>query len=323
MARRAGEIKTAGESWFSEDKENTCYMISLTCSHDFSFTLDNFIKSIKLASKKFWESSVNRIFKNSGRIGRITSFEFTFGTLNGWHPHQHILLFCRRVKFDVEQLRKYWISSLQSVGLNGNEHSFDIIEARSVDKYLTKTGLEMTMGNLKQGRGLNHFTPMQLLNAAYNGSDFALFRFKELFNSVRGLHVLYWSRGLKSRFNIGEFSDDEIASGSASEELQQVAEIYHEVFQLIPHKQKSVILSMCGSGDTAGALALIGKYRLIYRSLNTLDSLHLPSSKTSPIRNALLKGDLDKAVNYICNLKDYFKALQSSPACATVQPYEL
>ena len=61
---------------------------------------------------------------------------------------------------------------------------------------------------------------MQLLFEAASGEVWAKDRFLELLTTSRGVHVLQWSRGLKSRFGICDVSDHDIAAGQADIETE-------------------------------------------------------------------------------------------------------
>lgn len=214
MGRRSSEIKLAVHQWLSEDPENTCYLLTLTFRHSVADSLRSMLSNMKTALKSFWsERSVKSMFSGAGRVGRITAFEITFSLASGWHPHEHILIFSKKHGFDLTVLNDCWKNALRRSNLSGlSGIALDLVEARSCDKYLQKISAEMALSNCKQGRAAGSFAPFQLLAAFSDGQAWAGDRFKELFKTYSRfhLHPLQWSRGLKSRFRIGEVSDSDI-----------------------------------------------------------------------------------------------------------------
>lgn len=259
MGFRAGEIRQAVHSWLGQGTENTCYMLTLTFSHSRTDALADMIAHLKTALLRFWgERQLKKQINMSWCVGRITSTEITYGA-NGWHPHQHILLFCRKTSFDFASLRRLWLASLQSSGLHGlSDIALDLIEARSVDAYLTKIGLEMALGNVKQGRGSSSFSPMQLLlEFASSGASWAADRFFELFFAVRGLHSLCWSRGLKGYFGINDVADLSIAAGSVQHDLERFVTFAGAGYRSLSPALRAMLRNYAAVNDRAQVLALL------------------------------------------------------------------
>lgn len=261
MGVRAGEIRRAVHAWLGQGTENTCYMLTLTFSHSRADALADMMEHLKAALRRFWgERQLKKQINMAGAVGRITSTEITYGE-NGWHPHQHILLFCRKTSFHLETLRRLWLASLRACGLHGlSDIALDLIEARSVDSYLTKIGLEMALGNVKQGRGLGAFSPMQLLfEFAATGATWAADRFFELFFAVRGLHCLCWSRGLKAFFGIGEIADVGIAAGAAQPELERFITFAGAGFRRLSPALRAMLRNYSAVDDRERVLSLLAE----------------------------------------------------------------
>lgn len=253
---RSAEIRQAVHSWLAEDSENTCYMITLTLRHTLSDTLSCLLGLFKTARKYFWaHRTVKNLLKRSDLLGRITATEINFSIKNGWHPHQHILLFCKKSDFDNKTLRDIWLAALHSVGLSGvGDIAFDLIEARSAETYLTKISSEMVLGALKDGRSRGSYAPFQLLAEIADGSSWAVDRFIELFKSTRRMHSLTWSKGLKSRFGIGEVSDQEISNNKADEsKLVQFIGLLDDAFKRLTPHEKAMLRNKAALGDYIGA----------------------------------------------------------------------
>lgn len=256
MGYRAAEIRKAVHLWLAEDENNTCYLITLTLRHSLKDNLVYLLEIFAKARKYFWgHRTVKKLFKQSDRAGRITATEINFSITNGWHPHQHILLFCKKTVFDIEVLRNIWLNALSSVGISGiGSIAFDLIEARSADQYLTKISSEMVLGSLKDGRKYGNYSPFQLLAEVTEKSDWARDRFAELFQAARKIHPLVWSKGLKARFGIGEVSDQEISDNKADKsKLLKFLSILDDGFKKLTYTEKAALRNKAAIGDYAGA----------------------------------------------------------------------
>lgn len=256
MGYRAAEIRQAIHSWLAEDTKNTCYMITLTLRHTLNDTLACLLDLFKTARKYFWgHRTVKNLLKRSDSIGRITATEINFSIKNGWHPHQHILLFCKKSDFDNETLCNIWLAALHSVGLSGvGDIAFKLQDASYVKNYLTKMSSEMVLGALKDGRSRGSYAPFQLLAEIVDGSSWAVGRFVELFKATRRMHSLTWSKGLKAKFGIGEVSDQEITDNKADKsKLVQFIGLLDDAFKRLTPREKAMLRNKAAVGDYSGA----------------------------------------------------------------------
>ena len=255
MSVRSSEIRSAVHSWLSESSDNTCYLLTLTFSHSIEDRLDSLLVAFSNAVQRFWRNgTIKRSFSGFGYRGRITSLEIQYSLKNGFHPHQHVLIFCQKGFFDVEKLRRHWVSSLEYCGLKGlSDIALTLFEARSADQYLTKISAEMAMGNLKEGRGTGHFSPMQVLHEASQGEFWARDVFADYFSATRRIHSLYWSKNLKTYFGIGDISDDEIADGSSETELERFCDFPADYWKQMSLQVRSFLIACAGAGDYCAA----------------------------------------------------------------------
>lgn len=251
MAVRSSEIRNAVHSWLTESPLNTCYLLTLTFSHSRDQKLDSLLISFSSAVQHFWRNgSVKRAFSGYGYRGRITSLEIQYSLRNGFHPHQHVLIFSQKGLYNVDALRKHWLSALESCGLNGvSDIALTLFEARSSEQYLTKISCEMAMGNLKQGRALGHYSPMQVLHEACCGESWAKNVFSEYFDSTRRIHSLYWSKHLKQYFGISDYDDFEIAEGSSNEALQLFCEFPSSYWRKLSLQFRAYLIACAGAGN--------------------------------------------------------------------------
>lgn len=270
MSKRRTEIENAVYAWFSWDALNTCFMLTFTASHSINFSLADFLVRFKTALQMFWrDGRIKRFLSSASRVGRITATEIQYGSANGWHPHQHVLLFCRRCSIDIDLLRTVWLSCLAAVGLSASVEIGLVVtdghDPSIAGAYLSKIGMEMAFSNLKQGRGRDHFSPMQLIFNAASGEEWAAERFLEVLNVSRGLHSLQWSRGLKASFGIGEVSDQEVAAGVAETEtvpfIHLLADDFRDKFS---YTEKALLRNCAGEGDLVCARALLDRLGATY-----------------------------------------------------------
>lgn len=256
MGRRSAEIRQAIHCWLSQDQDNTCYLITLTLRHSLQDSLSSLLDLFKSARKYFWGHwTVKNLFKRSDLIGRITATEINFSVKNGWHPHQHILLFCKKSDFDEETLCNIWLAALHSVGLSGvGDIAFKLQDASFVKNYLTKMSSEMVLGALKDGRSRGSYAPFQLLAEIADGSSWARDRFAELYKSTRKLHSLVWSKGLKSFFGIADVSDQEVTDNKADKSnLVQFIGLLDDAFKKLTPLEKAMLRNKAAVGDYIGA----------------------------------------------------------------------
>lgn len=188
-------------------------MLTLTARHDRSMALAPFLAALKLAKRKL---TGRQVYSRLPLVGSVTACEYTFGQ-NGHHPHYHVLLVldapASQAVGMVETLRSAWLTALASVGLSGNEAAFQVQDASAAANYIGKFGAadELALQGQKRGRNGSR-GPWQLLDDARDGDAQAAAVWREYAAAFTGTRQLWWSRGLKARFGIGEASDDEVAA---------------------------------------------------------------------------------------------------------------
>lgn len=163
-----------------------------------------------------------RIFDEMGVIGSIRAFEVTHGrrrkVSHGWHPHYHVLLFCRSgvdLATAGDALFLQWQSACVRAGLRSpnREHGFSLADGSNAAAYASKWGIdsEMTRGHTK--KKTDGETPFDLLRSyEQTGDKQAGALFVEFAEAFRGKRQLFWSKGLKAHFGTGETTDEELAA---------------------------------------------------------------------------------------------------------------
>jgi len=166
-----------------------------------------------------------KIKKKICMSGYIRRLEVTWGKSNGWHPHDHEVWMIDRktissMELQIIQLEVFhlWSYYCGKHGLDAPslKHGFDLRYkegngAESVGAYLTKWGHELTYGHTKKANGEDRHTPFSLLhslNDKWNPHFSALYQ--EYAKAFKGRAQLLWSRGLKAKFGVKEFTDGEL-----------------------------------------------------------------------------------------------------------------
>lgn len=221
--RRRIEVRKALDAHKADG--GTMYMMTLTAPHTRDDALGEILKKQEKALAFFnKDGTARRVFKSMGIVGTIRAMEVTHGrksSNNGWHPHYHVLQFstyaapdCVREQW-ADTLYTRWAAACEKAGLKrpSREHGLKIDGAESAGNYVSKWGLEdeATKGHTK--KSAKGETPFDFLRAYLSdGTDKqAAALFVEFAESFKGKRQLYWSAGLKKRFEIGDFSDEELA----------------------------------------------------------------------------------------------------------------
>ena len=228
--RRRGEIVKAIAA--HEALGGFVQLLTLTAPHQRDDNLVELLEQQATALKFFnMDRSARNVFKEMGCIGQIRALEVTHGRLseqnNGWHPHYHILLFSglggTSVAPDEAQLKDWaarlylrWAACCERAGLGTPSfaHGLKLDDGSKAAAYASKWGLEdeMTKGHIK--KAAHGETPFDFLRSILaDASDKqASALFVEFAQAFKGKRQLYWSTGLKRRYEIGEESDDELAA---------------------------------------------------------------------------------------------------------------
>jgi hypothetical protein len=154
-----------------------------------------------------------------GVFGEVRAKEVTWSGLNGWHPHQHVLVFTQHclTKRELTQFRRglyvLWAKACRKEGLDlpSYRRGVDVRGATNAASYVAKWGFaaELSKAHWKCAAG-EHYTPWQLLAQAAGGDDGAGERFREYALAFKGKCQLFWSKGLRDALVIpAEMSDQE------------------------------------------------------------------------------------------------------------------
>lgn len=275
---RCDELKTAISVW-TADPSHTVYMLTLTHSHTRRDSLKSLLSNQSAALIRFWENgSVKRLMKSIGFVGRVSTFEITYGLLNGWHPHRHILIFCDKQDnlYNFEsKLRTHWGSALSTFNLSGNEYSLNVSGASEAGEYVTKLAFEATLSNIKRSPdGSDHYPPFALLALMLDYQergedipDWVVLAYREYAVAIKGKHQFSWSRNLKVILGMADVSDEEIANDEPFDNVDLLRIPYWQ-FKYIRHDIDllSSILEVASSGDLVALRLYLDKLGVIYET---------------------------------------------------------
>jgi hypothetical protein len=215
---------------FMQEAGNVAIMVTNTARHGHQYTLKLFKGRFKAAHRRFVQSRRWRKLKAElGIIHSIKAVEGTWGIENGWHYHQHAILFLNADLLNaaeaeafqawIEAARSLWLDCLEKEGLDGiGEIAFDVQAEHDVKKhYLAKLGLEdetsnldyeLSAGHNKTGGGAKIW---QILQKSWEGDALAGALYVEWVEAMSGDQWLTFSDGLRELCGVSEMSDEEAA----------------------------------------------------------------------------------------------------------------
>ncbi len=246
------------------------YLVTFTFPHYIGQTLEELMEPFTKARQSFQNSRKwKAVMEAAEKIGVVNSLEVTYGAGNGWHPHLHMLVFCKPGAFAegeaddqgrlnspaIEHLRGEWVRLLEKRQLvdGGNrqwasQYGLDVRGGKKAAEYIAKWGhdeswgmsSELTSSHAKTGMrdtwgAADHYTPFQLLAMAGSGDGHATCAFREFVRAFDGKRMLTWSKGLKGYFGIAEMDDDEAAQEQALplNDEHQVGQLEAEQLQVL------------------------------------------------------------------------------------------
>lgn len=265
MSKRCEEIGRAVKAHLHRNEPSALYMLTFTVRHQKGDSLRVLRDGLSNALEAFGrDGTVRRIFAKSGVVGRIRSLECQYGRENGYHPHSHNLYFASRGLTDgeIDQLSLAWrrccvaskMDSSYERGLN-----YRLCDTHASD-YLTKIKGEIVLGNITKLKGekSGHYNPMQLLQLAADGENWAKQVYIDEVLSFRGMRLTHWSRGLKELYHIEDISDDE-AVAEFDRESETVARISKMEYYTLPWRSRGDLLDVvCDLGISEAHLKEIG-----------------------------------------------------------------
>jgi hypothetical protein len=239
---RETEIQRALELHFAQG--GSCEMITYTHGHSKHDRLADLVEKYT-AAKSFMTShrDYRELMADFGFDGYIKALEATFGWAHGWHPHGHEVHFANPIytcgplpliEYDAKLRRLrlkrrlfcIWLKTCKRFGLPSPSYKYgvDVSPALSAAEYISKFGTDQKWGPGKELTRLaskeadktldanERFTPFDLLRAYAKNykRDVMKGLFREYSTAYYRKHQCQWSRGLKARFGIKDFTDEQL-----------------------------------------------------------------------------------------------------------------
>ena len=129
---------------------------------------------------------------------------------------------------------------------------------------------EITRGQLKLGSNagavdnepwrFSHASPWQLLSDALDGDDRSAQLWREFALAFHGRRKLYWSNGLKARFEIADMPDEDIAAGADSLCTEMVASLTKKEWGIVLSRDaRFEVLEAAAYHGAAGVVAKLAE----------------------------------------------------------------
>ena len=216
-ARRALEIEGATSGHIAAG--GTLSMLTVTVRHTREMSLVDVLAAVRgswarLKRLKSWGDLAAVL------VGQVRVLEVTVGD-NGWHPHQHLLLFVRpgvdravldgllpAVCADWRRLVFECLGVSPSVERGLHLLTFGMDSAAIAAGYLSKVANEISGPNAKAGRD-----PFALLDEIDDSASYA--RWIEYADGMKGARAFGYSMGLLERFGGSALTDEEIAAADS------------------------------------------------------------------------------------------------------------
>lgn len=245
---------------FMAETGQVAIMVSNTARHSANDALMPFKTKFKQAHRMFVQSRRWRELKAQFCIEHsIKAVEGTWGIENGWHYHQHSILFLSADLLAaaadgvfaewIEDARSLWLHCLEKCGLDGiGEIAFDVQAEHDVKKtYLAKLGLEDETANLDYELSAGHNKTSggakiwQILEKSWQGDPLASKLYIDWVNAMSGDQWIVFSNGLKELCGIENIEDEEASLfDGVDEEVRNetLLEISDEEFAPVRKLQK-------------------------------------------------------------------------------------
>lgn len=227
--RRKVELEQAVKA--CNENNGSVYMQTFTFSHRKMDDLKESLAAFKQAREDSRKGRAGIKLREDHQIlGTISCLEVTWSAVNGWHPHQHELVFFGEKDIDATAYERamcsQWEKAIIKNGLRINKHGYKFDQTYGgVADYIAKWGhepngpvwgveAELTKGHLKKGKGVaRSYTPFGLLQESFNGNAWASNLFVEYASAFKGRSQLRASQNLKAQLGLKdeEKSDIELA----------------------------------------------------------------------------------------------------------------
>lgn len=204
----------------------TVSMVTLTFPHYAAQTCKELRQKQRLALQYFRKGKAfDKLKQKLGYVGLIRGLEVTHGR-NGWHIHTHELWFHEkgRSKGMKAAIVEKWLNACSRAGLvpKGKitafrKHAVDVRLGAQTGDYLAKSadqaywGADSELARQSLKTSSKGRSPFSILEDADGGCYRSGALFLEYIRAFHGSRQLYWSPGLKARFDIEDKTDEALS----------------------------------------------------------------------------------------------------------------
>lgn len=179
--KKLNQLKLNLTDWV-ENNNGIIRELDLTVPHNFKETFVEIENKKAIALRKFWDSYTRKgkVFKLLEKLGYKCSAvarDYTYGFMNGHHPHNHIVLKCIETDLNLadiygieKELKNVWVSCCKKAGFtykidkNGIELNDSALhlgktikrDPDQVAEYLNKLSMELTLHSNKFSKKGNY-----------------------------------------------------------------------------------------------------------------------------------------------------------------------
>jgi hypothetical protein len=267
--RRREDMAEGVEKWlaFTAGERRRLLLVTFTLRHHQEDDLSDVFAILKKARRLLVSGRWSKEFNAQYNIaGTVRALELTHGQ-NGWHPHLHVLMFCRQeipiLRFEAE-LKQRWMDCVSASGGSSTWlHGCDVrFSDTDISAYITKWGQEpkwttaheMTKAVTKTAHRAGR-TPMQLLVDYLNGDERAGRLWLQYAVNLKGERQLVWSHGLRALLGLAEEKTDEEIAVEQSEIAIVLSSLTIGAWRaVLANDARGELLEVAATGD-AGRVA--------------------------------------------------------------------
>jgi len=258
--------------------------LTFTVQHSRQDNLKHLVKRFQKAFSRLVGHRTYRqlIRPTYGIFGTVRALEVTHGE-NGWHPHNHVLVFLSRPlteeelgRLDVE-LRALWARSAALEGLSMNQHGLTIRGSnKAAATYVAKWGVaeELTRAHIKKGRGTS-LSPWDMLRASAAGDKRCDALWREFAAVFKGRQQLVWSPGLRAVLGLLDAVSDEEAANALPDDARSLFTMqFSDWLLVVRYRQRGQLLNVAAAGSfdaVYGFIAQLREWHAAYRLRRGLD----------------------------------------------------
>lgn len=247
---------------YADSKGFYSYLLTVTLKHNKSDRLSHLLDGLNKSYKYLFSGKIGQSLKKEmGYVGGIKALEIKWGYSNGFHPHNHVVIITDK-PIDLEsiesRLRVRWVQALRHYGYDADsEIGLDLRSSKaSLYNYLTKQAslaYELTHNANKSSK--HHYSPLALLDRAYNGDSECESAWVEYAESTFGQRMITFSRGLKDLLEITEIRESEALA--SENEVRPYAVFNAVVWRLIRNHKNDLRSSILRIANTSPVHVLI------------------------------------------------------------------